>query len=585
MIAPLKFIKISLLLLTSFILTACHSDSSNNSKTPDINTFNMYTYDQKIYSFNEDTGSSTKRGEFNVGENQFIELNTDEEKQGYEYAVYVFENSVYLLNYDKDSNAKRIELAELYSSQEVCGLIPHKTASEKSFADKGKSNRSTLDLPIITIEYKQENQVCDPELNTRDTLNFSTAIKENEDNLLDIFKTTGKSEDILGGHIIDYSSDNNSRLDQIFEDDDDIDYDYGASGFLGKKTAIANTEIIDTIVFSYKVDGIHDQWEKVLSPSAGVQKISQVSNDQVLVQEGKDIYILKTEKLFTLNTEENSTPIPDRINSLFLNPYLTLDDNTAITSNPTQNDDTFIIKQNNKIYFYQDEKFQVVPANEAPVVQNTTKIKADLTDNDIVLVLQESNNIQTLVAIPGKTGLSSTVLSADSIEFHIIGDEFYANSLNFGQNIGWQAHWFKKNNDNFVRKTYNDSRFLFTKNLQAKSSDLYLLSSDTPSIDNKIIDPSLYKYDRKQSNGRKKGKSKKSGTIAFSYGKLNTNVSDIINSTIINDIYGRITLKGINKDSGAGRSAEEYYYFNPSQSVTTQNINKQSLKLIKRTIL
>ena len=138
-------------------------------------------------------------------------MNTDEEKQGYEYAVYVFENSIYLLNYDKDSNAKRIELAELYSSQEVCGLIPHKTASEKSFADKGKSNRSTLDLPIITIEYKQENQVCDPELNTRDTLNFSTAIKENEDNLLDIFKTTGKSEDILGGHIIDYSSDNNRR--------------------------------------------------------------------------------------------------------------------------------------------------------------------------------------------------------------------------------------------------------------------------------------------------------------------------------------------------------------------------------------
>ena len=100
MIAPLNFLKVSCLFLTSIVLLACNSSGSNSAKIPDINTFRIYTFDQVIYSFNEETGISTKRGEFDLGENQFIELNTDESKQGYEYAAYIFENTIYLLNYD-----------------------------------------------------------------------------------------------------------------------------------------------------------------------------------------------------------------------------------------------------------------------------------------------------------------------------------------------------------------------------------------------------------------------------------------------------------------------------------------------------
>lgn len=579
MIAPLNFLKVSFLFLTSCVLVACHSDDPNRPDAPDINTFNIYTFDQTIYSFNEATGISTKRGEFDVGENQFIEMNTDENKQGYEYAVYVFENKIYLLNYDKESNARTLELDELFSSQTICGIFPHKTPSQAGFSDGGKSNRSTLDQAIITIEYKKVGQNCGSELNTRDILNFTSVI-ENFLNTGDIERSVGTSDKVLGGHVIDYAS-NNSPINLDIEEEEEK----GSSGFLGKKTSRTNTETVETLVFNYKIDGVQDQWEKVLSPSPGIQVIKQASNEQVLVQESDSIYVLKTSKLLGINDEESNTPVQDRIDAMFSSSYPILDTSTPIESNQSQNNNSFIIKQDNTLYFYKSESFTQIPINESPLSQSATKTKFDLTSNDTTLVIQEANNIQTLIAIPSATGFSTTILSAEEIEFYIVGEEFYVNTLELEIGSGWQAHWFKKTNNSFTKTTYNNSRFIFAQNLQEKVNSIYLLSSNNEMSARDIIKPSLYEYDKNQINGRRKGQSSNNGTVDFSLGRLNTDVSSISNSIIVNDAFGRFTLKGINDDSGVGRAVEEHYYFNPSQTTTSLNIDEQSLTLIKRVIL
>lgn len=581
MIAPLNFLKVSFLSLTCLILVACHSDGPSPSPAPDINTFNIFTFDQTIYSFNEDTGISTKRGEFDSGENQFIELNTDESKQGYEYAAYVFENSIYLLNYDKELNAETIELTELFSDQIICGIYPHKTASQAGYSDGRFSNRSSLDLPIITIEYKKAGENCDPKFNTRDTLSFTSIIKDSSATN-EITKSIGKSENVLGDLVTDYSSNTSSIIDSDINNEDE---EKGSVGFMGKKISLANAGTANTLVFNYKIDGIADQWEKTFSSSNEIKTIKQASSDQTLIQAGKYIYLLDIETIFSINETNTGIPVQTRIDSMFSKPHFELPSDSPVEVNNSQNKSTFTIKQDNTLYFYESENFYKIPENETPIAQNTPKLKFDLTSDDRVLVLQELNNIKTLVAISGETGLSTTILSAEEIEFHIENEDFYVNTFELELGSGWQSHWFKKSNNNYSKTTYNNSRFIFIKNLQAEFNSIYLLSSDVNSVDSNLVKPSLYKYDQTESNGRKKGRSKNNGTVDFSYGVLNTDVSKVKTSIIRNDIYGQIVIEGINEDSGVGRSVEEYYFFNPSQMEAAPSIEEQSLTLIKRTML
>lgn len=571
MTAPLTYLKVFFLLSASILLIACHSSSSNNSPTPDINTLHIYTSGQTIYSFNEDTGISTKRGQFDSGDNKFLELNTDEEKQGYEYAVYVFENVIYLLNYDKASNAQTITLAKINSNQKICGLIPHKTSSKASFNDGTASNRSTLDLASLTIEYQKNNQDCNRELNVRDTLDFNAVVKD-PGNITGVLRTLGRSENVLGSLVIDYSAPI-KRLENAVQLHDQ-------TGFLGQD--------IDgnKIVFNYTTDAKSDQWETGFYPSSGVQTIHQVSNNQVVVRKDDLVYILSTKELFKINNESNSTtPIQEKLDKLFDIDSLkghNLDTNYPISFNQHQNINSFLLKYDNSLFYYSPDKFTQIPINETQSAQNAIKTKFDLTRDNTVLVIQEANNLQTLLAISTLSGQSETIISASKIEFYIIENEFYVNTYESQSGSGWQAHWFKKSNNTYTARTYDYGRFIFANDLREKRNSIFLLSSNDTSSGARLNKPSLYIFDKNEINGRKKGRNKDNAIVDFSFGSLNTNVSDVVSSFITNDIYGRITLKGINEDTGAGQSVEEYYYFNPTQSVS---MNDDHLLLMSRKAL
>jgi hypothetical protein len=570
MTAPLNYLKVIILFIASSLIIACHSNGSNNKEIPEINTFNIFTNKQNIYSFNEETKISSKRAEFNLGENQFIELNTDETKQGYEYAVYVSDHSIYLLNYDKASNAEIIKLTDISSNQTVCGIFSHKTSSKASFQDKVSSNRSTLNLPIITIEYQKTDQFCDPELNSRDTLDFSSII-ENSSDISNIVKTSGKSENVLGALITNYSA--SSAVTDIESNSNNN------SGFLGQDLAG------NKIAFNYTTDSENDYWETSFYPTTGVQVIRQASNKHVVLQDDEELFVLNSENLFTVNKESSTFPVQDNIDSLFSLRSLLLDTSSSISFNQRQNEDTFLIKQDNTLYYYQAPEFTQIPSNETQSAQNATKVEFDLTSDNTALVLQEANNIQTLLAISTVSGQSTTILSASKVEFYIIDTEFYVNTLELEAGAGWQAHWFKRLNTIYTPKTYNNSRFIFAKDLRSIRNSIYLLSSNSEFSEDEMIKPSLYKFDNSQTNGRQKGISSDNISVDFSLGKLNTNVSDVNASAVINDEYGKIQLTGVNEDGNVGLAVEEQYYFNPSQVKADPNLNEQSLKLMMRKVL
>lgn len=574
MTAPLTYLKVLFLFSASTLLIACHSSSSNDSPTPEINTFHIYTSGQKFYSFNEqneNAGISTKRGEFDEGANKFLELNTDEDKQGFEYAIYVLKNSIYLFNYNKDANGETIKLADISSNQTICGLIPHKTASAASFSDKAKSNRSTLDLPIVTIEYQQDDKSCDPEFNRRDTLTFNSVIKDSN-KTSEIKKTQGKAENVLGGLIINYNA--NATL----LTNNDIET-YDETGFLGQD--LSGNEL----VFNYTSKSNTSQWETSYYTSTGIQTIHQASSNHVVVRNDEKVYVLNTAELFDINKENDSIPVQDKLDRLFSKETEIFDSNYPITFNQNQNEDTFLLKHDNSLFYYSSPKFTKIPANETLAAQNATKIEFDLTRNNTALVIQETNNIQTLLAISTASGQSTTIISANKIEFNIIDDEFYVNTLESQAGAGWQAHLFKRLNSTYTSKSYTDSRFIFASDLRSKNNTIYLLSSDNESSEAILIKPSLYLFDPAQANGRGKGQASDKTFVDFSFGEFNTDISNIISSRIVNDIYGVIKLNGINGDSGVGQSVEELYYFNPSQSVANPSISEQSLKLMLRKVL
>lgn len=568
MTAPLTYLKVFSLLSASILLVACHSSSSNDGPIPDINTFHIYTSDQTIYSFNEDTGISTKRGEFDPGNNNFVELNTDEEKQGYEYAIYVFENGIHLLNYDKALNGKVITLANINTSQTICAITPHKTSSKASFSDKIQSNRSTLDLPKVTIDYIESDQQCNPELSVRDTLDFSAVLK-NPANTKGILRTLGRTEDVSGSLVIGYS-----EKAKLLENASQL---YNQTGFLGQDLHG------NKIAFNYTTDSKDNQWETAFYPSSGIQAIHQASNNQVVVRKDELVYILKTEELFKINTEVGTNPVQEKLDKLFeidsLKDY-PLDTNYPIYFNQRQNADSFLLYHDNTLFYYSPSKFDRIPSNETQASQNAIKIAFDLTLNNTALVVQEENNLQTLLAISTTSGQSETIISATKIEFYIIGNEFYVNTFESNSGAGWQAHWFQPVNTTYTSTTYDHSRFIFSQDLREKRNSIYLLSSNDVTSGARLIKPSLYMFDKSQINGRKKGRAEDNSIVEFSFGSLNTNVSDIISSVITNDIYGRLILKGINEDTGAGQFVEEYYYFNPSQETSKDHLTLMSRKAL-----
>ena len=573
MTAPLTILRTFFVCAATTLLIACDSGGSSSSEVPEINSFNIYATNQTIFSFNEETRISTKRAEFDDGENQFVELDTDEDKQGYDYAIYAFEMGLYLLDYDKANRGKITKLTQYAENKKICNMIPFKTASRDGFKDGRHSNRSTQDLPIITIELTETADNCELSKIQRDKLDFSQIIDD------DAFKneiklTAGTTESALGGLVIDYASagDINSKTDIAITE-------IGNVGILGSNKN--GTQLS----FNYRVEKDNDSWSYLLESEEDTTPfIKQSSTNHVVVQNQKEVYVLNADDLFTINSEDSGNPVQSRINDLFKTPVKNdLAQNSAIETNRSQYSDTFLIRQENSLFFFEDGNFREIPNNP---IQNGTIIDFDLTNDDLALViLENTDNTQTLLVISTLSGESTTLLTAEQIELHVIDNEFYINTLELIAGSGWEAHWFRTPTS-FT--SYSNSRFLFAKDMSEMHSTILILSSDTEMPVADMINPAIYVFDKSRSNGRKTGVEKVGNDtiqVDFSYGMINTNVSEIEHISIINDKYGKLVLTGINEESGAGRIVREQYYFDPSEIYSSQDPEDQSLRLMNREAL
>ena len=572
MTAPLTLLRTFFVCAATTLLIACDSGGSSSSEIPEINSFKIYTANQTIYSFNESTRISTRRADFDSGDNQFIELDTDESKPGYDYAVYAFENGIYLLDYDKANSGKITKLTQYAENKKICNIIANKTASSDGFKDGKHSNRSTLDLPIITLEIVEESEDCSPLIAARDKLDFS---KINESNAFNnpITKTAGSSDAVLGGLVIDYGSGSS-----IISNEEVEITKKGNVGFLGFNLPGS------LLKFDYRVKDERDNWSANLVADPDTYPFSkQSSTDQVVVQNNESVYVLNADSLFTINSDASNIPIQSRIDALFQAPIYVLPEISTIETNRSQNTSTFLIRQHNNLYYFENGNFKPIPNNP---IQNGTIVDFDLTkNNQALVVLENPDTSHTLLVISTQSGESTTLLTADKVELQVIDNEFYINTLVLEPGSGWQAHWFRTPTS-FT--SYNDSRFLFANDKREMQNTLLILCSDSglPAAD--MINPAIYIFDKSRSNGRKPGIEKIGNTnvqVDFSYGQLNTDVSEIELISIINDRYGRLIITGINKETGAGQAVREHYYFDPSESLSSQDPDEQSLRLMHREIL
>ena len=192
------------------LLSACSRDLDEPKKVPDINSLNVF-FEEVEYEgirrgvirsidFDEGDGRPTDRDYYSPGENMAIALNTDAEKQGFEYAVYAQNNEqnneVKLLDYDKDIDDKVQSLQKFQAT--ICGVHKRVISNPEAFDDDSDFALTALDDNAVIVSVN--NDTCDKETNQQYRIRFKR-------NNSDVFEVTERrlvsSAELYGAHFFD----------------------------------------------------------------------------------------------------------------------------------------------------------------------------------------------------------------------------------------------------------------------------------------------------------------------------------------------------------------------------------------------
>ena len=531
--SSLYTLRLLLGLLTFTLLVACDdSGSGSASATPEeINTLNLYLSNNKVFSFNPNSGRSVERAEFSSGNDMTFSLNTDEDKQGYEFLAYVKDDSIYIMNY---IDAKISKLA--VAANNICGIFPSFTASQSSFDDRPQK-RILIHQPIIMIAIENEGN-CNKETD----LLYQVAFDPSGDDGTVI--TEIKPGLIYGTNLLDFAfsetiTGNGPPVTLI-----------GRSGFLG-----------------YDRDGkqiqLYDNDNKLLweTPLTNVDVIRQTGRSEVLIQADQALFVLNIGELFditTLTDESAILPMNSSLQTLLETPSYTLSvSDTEVET--ASNDSAFYFQDDNSIYLYQDSNETNIFTNED---SNIEIINFGITlDNSLLLRRRNTANDSMIFSqVDPDTRTEITWFDeAEYLEFFIFNNDFYVNTLNAQGAIGWQAHRIEDSIEGQQLTTYDNSLFIFLNDARSRNESILLLSSDdTPS--QPMQQPGIYVFDEN-----------KIGARGTRYGQLSSNVYFAHQSAIINDIYGLLHFDTLNDGD-----ISESYYFKPTQD----NSENSSLQLM-----
>jgi len=586
--ASLPTLRLLLGSLTFLFLVACTSDDNDVSQSDEINTFNFFVNDQSIYSFNSETTEFARLlTSLDVGDNQHAFMDTDEDKQGYEYLAYVENNAIYLLDYNKDNNGK-VTLIKAVSGT-ICGIFPQLIASEAAFNSDltGREITHAKSMTIVTANGAN----CDHATNFFDSLDFSQLI--DDDTQTNTVRLSSLNSALFYG---DNNGDNIINFSSAPKLDTDTNRTVGLSGFLGYD--LEGQQIQFTYTNSDKIDR---NWrsQKAYNDTT-IPTILQASKAHAIIQIDDNLFVTAVDTLFNINENTNSpSSTQSLIDALFETTTATLNSSTAITINKTMALDRFLVKSDDRIYIYQDSalnEFLSLGLADASNFNDDDNVSDneyfDLMSPGLLILIKEVNGKQILsYSKPSTTGPTG-VLDADKIEFKIINNELFVNTLNSQTNSGWETHWFKDEaqlNKPETHTTYPNSRFIFAEDTRQEAHKLFLLSSDIGTSDGKLLIPSLYKFDKTHTTGRLQERDEdKALDVDFSFGQFNVDVENTLEAEIINDEYGRLKLTGSataqDNEVNVGDNVEVHYFFNPSQTSALKAAD-MSLKRMHRTVV
>lgn len=513
------------LAIGSLLLSACSNEQGENDQAPEINTLNIIFTPLAsdptltgIYSVEADAQRRVLRASHKTGEQFAIELDTDRDKQGYEYLAYVAEDqqdstrdAVYLMDYDRDSQGRIRKVFSL--PQTICALST-RARNDESVTDERNRRASTLvhKSSVIMHVATPTNLDCSGADTTNYELKFDFAQEEVKDQLSVTQESFYVRETLLS-----YRTNNNQQRGQVY---------YLADNLAG--TAMLLDEDYGLV------------WSVALPDNAQKIQALQAENGTVLMQVGSRIYIRALDDLLSVSdpSQSNSgTAIAQRVFGPVFYQLQNSDEQSPATFYPDAGGVLF--KDGRELVIHNNNSFERVIEFDSEVINEQIIVSSG---SDIAIVMRFSNRAQFVHArrtndqwLPSTQLLGGQFASQMSIDSHDKGLIINTTSLG-GPDQGIQA-FYGESFDSSFKRLRNAALLTRTElELDIDSPHIYLLAGTDLGAAQTLQNPSLYEFDSEQSDGRKlkldaEGKTILDDTgsqaLRVNYGQIQANISNV----------------------------------------------------------
>lgn len=480
------------LAITSLLLSACSNEQGEASSTPEINSLNIIfaplASDPRltgIYSVEPGSQQGALRASHKTGEQFAIELDTDRNKQGYEYLAYVADDqqdsardAVYLMDYDRDSQGRIRKVFSL--PQAICG-VNARARNNEQVTDERNRRASTLvhKNSIIIKVATPTNLDCSGPETLNYELKFDFAQEEVKDQL-----SVAQESFYIRETLVSYRTSNNQERGQVY---------YLADNLAG--TAMLLDENYGLL------------WSAALPDNAEQLQAMQVDNGSVLIQAGSRAYFRSLDELLDASDpsqNNNGTAIAERVFGPVFYQLQNSDEQNPITFYPDAGG--VVIKDGRALLVHNNDRFERVIEFDSEVIGEQIIVSSG---SDIAIVMQYQDRAQFVHARRiNDQWLSSTQIlggqfaSKMSIDSYDKGLIINTTALG-GPDQGIQAFYGESFDSSFKR--YSNAALLTRTELELDidSPHIYLLATDASGSAQTLLNPSIYEFDSEQDDGRK----------------------------------------------------------------------------------
>jgi len=554
------------------VLSACSRDPDEPEEIPEINSFNIFFTEEEsssgvkrgfINAFDFETNTATVVDTFTAGDSMAIALDTDEEKEGFEYAAYVKNGAVHLLDFDKEFGKQTEELREFTST--ICGLHTSVIASQTAFDRQSDYYLTERDAPTVLVQVN--NSACDRETDQYYKLSF------NPDNFGRITESGfASSSEVIGTHFLAPNYINPANEDGEIE--------------RGTTLRLGFDSVGQTIRLSNEDGAILA--EASLENTSITPKFTKVGSSYIVVQNDLDIYTIPQSDLIdiaaTLSDTDAIAPNENLFALLFETSTLTLNSSTSTQVNIEHNGIDFIVDDSGILRLFRDNAFK-----ELSDVTTLNSYLYALDTRGLTYLVSDYGTHKSLstIANPGVGSPSILISIADDIEIKSTNRRMFINSINSEQFSGWRLTEISEDETRFV----NNSAFVAAANLTENDSTIYILfSNDDEVSSNALINPALYAYDPDANDAlgffqdgnnedlpeSDSDDSKIEEKISKRYGFLNKNLSGFPLSIFGTNFQSNVEFAGITVFTTDESSPMRSYFFKPNFVDDPDNITEDN---------